>query len=146
MQFIAVEVFIYLFIWLASFACLCKIPAYCFSIFGSIFGALFCLLIKNLILECDTIWQSMRVSTSSLKCEYISSYWQRNISWKLHIDMVWIFYTFSLDLKIWTYIFGKFSCFNFSERKGSTLAKSKWYMYTLWLLITLCNMPKGLAT
>ena len=121
------------------------IPAYCFSIFGSIFGALFCLLIK-LILECDTIWQSMRVSTSSLKCEYISSYWQRNISWKLHIDMVWIFYTFSLDLKIWTYIFGKFSCFNFSERKGSTLAKSKWYMYTLWLLITLCNMPKGLVT
>ena len=31
------------------------IPAYCFSIFGSIFGALFCLLIKKLILECDTI-------------------------------------------------------------------------------------------
>ena len=31
------------------------ITAYCFSIFGSIFGALFCLLIKKLILECDTI-------------------------------------------------------------------------------------------
>ena len=31
------------------------IPAYCFSIFGSIFGVLFCLLIKKLILECDTI-------------------------------------------------------------------------------------------
>ena len=28
------------------------IPAYCFSIFGSIFGALFCLLIKKLILQC----------------------------------------------------------------------------------------------
>ena len=31
------------------------IPTYCFSIFGSIFGAIFCLLIKKLILECDTI-------------------------------------------------------------------------------------------
>ena len=65
---------------------------------------------------------------------------------KLHINKVWMFYTFSLDLKIWTYIFWKFSCFNFSERKGSTFAESKWYMYTLWLLITLCNMPKGLVT
>ena len=31
------------------------IPAYCFSMFGSIFGALFCLLTKKLILGCDTI-------------------------------------------------------------------------------------------
>ena len=63
-------------------ACLkMAMPAYCFSIFESILGALFCLLIKMLILECDTIWQSMRVSMSSLKCEYISSYRQRrNIS------------------------------------------------------------------
>ena len=37
-------------------------PVYCFSIFGSIFGVLFCLLIKELILGCDTIWQSMRSS------------------------------------------------------------------------------------
>ena len=55
----------YLFIYLldckALFVCVkdrtclrMAIPAYCFSIFGSIFGALFCLLIK-LILECDTI-------------------------------------------------------------------------------------------
>ena len=40
------------------------------------------------------------------------------LSWKLYIDMVWIFYAFSLDLKIWTKIFGKFSCFNFSDWKG----------------------------
>ena len=31
------------------------IPAYCFIIFGSTFGASFCLPIKKLILECDTI-------------------------------------------------------------------------------------------
>ena len=30
-------------------------PVYCLSIIGSIFGALFCLLIKKFILECDTI-------------------------------------------------------------------------------------------
>ena len=88
MQFIAVEVFICLFDCKALFVCVkdrtclrMAIPAYCFSIFGSSFGALFCLLIKKLMLECDTISQSMRVSTSSLKYEYISSYGQRrNIS------------------------------------------------------------------
>ena len=56
------------------------IPAYCFSIFGSIFGVLFCLLIVNI-----RIWHYLtkyeKVSMSSLKCEYISSYGQRrNIS------------------------------------------------------------------
>ena len=66
MQFIAVEV-LCLFDYKALLVCVkdrtclrMAIPAYCFSIFGSIFGALFCLHIKNLILECDTIWQSMR--------------------------------------------------------------------------------------
>ena len=34
----------------------------------------------------------------------------------------------------------------FLREKVSTFAKSKWYMYTFWLLITLCNMPKGLVT
>ena len=34
----------------------------------------------------------------------------------------------------------------FLRVKVSTFAKSKWYMYTLWLLITLYNMPKGLVT
>ena len=36
------------------------IPAYCFTIFGSMFGVLFCLLIKKLILGSKTIWQSLR--------------------------------------------------------------------------------------
>ena len=58
------------------------IPAYCFIIFGSTFGALFCLPIKKLILECDTIWKKYEEdSISSLKCDYISSDEQRrNIS------------------------------------------------------------------
>ena len=79
------------------------IPAYCFSIFGSIFGVLFCLLIVNI-----RIWHYLtkyeKVSMSSLKCEYISSYGQKEtfLSWKRHISMVWVFDTFSLDLKIWT--------------------------------------------
>ena len=68
MQFIAVEVFIYLFTvftfinYKALFACVkdraclkIEIPAYCFNIFGSIFGVLFCLLIKKLILGSKTI-------------------------------------------------------------------------------------------
>ena len=32
-------------------------PACCFNIFGSIFGVVFCFLIKKLILGCKTIWQ-----------------------------------------------------------------------------------------
>ena len=81
------------------------IPAYCFSIFGSIFGVLFCLLIKKLILECDTIWQSMRKFLWAVWSVSTFPHMDKEetfLSWKLHIDMVWIFYTFSLDLKIWT--------------------------------------------
>ena len=62
MQLIAKEVFICLFDCKAFFVCAkdrtclrMAIPAYCFSIFGSIFSALFCLLIIKLIIECDTI-------------------------------------------------------------------------------------------
>ena len=63
MQFIAVEVFIdLLFDYKALFVCVqdrtwlrILIPAYCFDIFGSIFGILFCLLIEKLILVCKTI-------------------------------------------------------------------------------------------
>ena len=72
MQLIEVEVFTYLltvFIFnsKALFVCVkdrvcikVVIPAYCFNIFGSIFGDLFCLVIKKLILGSKTIWQSMR--------------------------------------------------------------------------------------
>ena len=98
------------------------IPAYCFSIFGSIFGALFCLLIKKLILECDTIWQSMRK----------------------FLQAVWSVSTFSHNLKL--NFSENLAALTFLREKVSTFAESKWYMYTLWLLITLCNMPKGLVT
>ena len=72
MQLIEVDVFIYLFtvfifnpkplfVCVKDRVCLkVAIPAYCFNIFGSIFGVLFCLLIKKLILGCKTISQSMR--------------------------------------------------------------------------------------
>ena len=104
--------FIGLFDYKALFVCVkdrtclrMAIPAYRFSIFGSIFGALFCLLIEKLILECDTMWQSMR--------NFLWAVWSVStfpnmdkeetfLSWKLHIDLAWTFYTFSLDLKIWT--------------------------------------------
>ena len=67
MQLIEVEVFRYLFTVFifnskALFACVkdkvclkVAIPAYCFLIFGSMFGVLFCLLVKKLILGSKTI-------------------------------------------------------------------------------------------
>ena len=58
------------------------IPAYCFNTVGSIFGVLFCLLIKHLILGCKTLTTYEKVSMSRwMKFEYISLYRQRrNIS------------------------------------------------------------------
>ena len=54
--------FICLFDYKALFVCLkdricprMAIPVYCFNIFGSVFGVLFCLLIKKLILGCKTL-------------------------------------------------------------------------------------------
>ena len=82
-----------------------EIPAYCFSISWSIFGILFCLHIKKSILGCDTIWQSIRKFLWAVW--YVSTFPHMDeeepfLSSKLNIGMVWIFYNFSLDLKIWT--------------------------------------------
>ena len=78
MQLIEVEVLIYLFtvfifnskplfVCVKDRVCLkVAIPAYCFTIFGSIFGVLFCLLIKKLILGSKTIWQSLRKFQSAV--------------------------------------------------------------------------------
>ena len=72
MQFIDILVFVYLFgvlifnskallVCVKNRVCLkVAIPAYYFNIFGSIFGVLFCLLIKKLILGSKTIWNSLR--------------------------------------------------------------------------------------
>ena len=68
MQLIEVQVFLYLFTVFifnpkSLFVCVKEnvclkvaIPSYCFNIFGSIFGVLFCALIKKLILGSNTIW------------------------------------------------------------------------------------------
>ena len=90
MQFIAVEVFIYLFRVFAFsyktlFVCVkdrpclkIAIPAYRFNIFGSVFGVLFCLLIKELIIEVKPSENHEKVSMCTLKFKDISSYEQRS--------------------------------------------------------------------
>ena len=89
-----------------------------------------------------------KVSMSSLKCEYISSYGQRrNISFlkTAHWYGLNFLYLFirpeNLNLKISENL----AALTFLIEKVSTLAESKWYTYYLWLLITLRNMPKGLV-
>ena len=73
-------------------ACLkIAMPAHCFNIFG----VLFCLLIKKLILENNAIWESMRKFQCDVwrvrtfpdmeKGETFFSFWQ------LHIGTVWSF-------------------------------------------------------
>ena len=66
--------YLYLFNYKALFVCVkdsaylkTAIPTYCFNIFGSIFGVLFSLLIKKLILESKTIWQSMRTFSRAVR-------------------------------------------------------------------------------
>ena len=63
------------------------IPAYCFNIFGSIFGLLFFLLVKKLILVCKTIRESF--------CEQIEA-WVHFLIWTKkkhffleHCTLVW---------------------------------------------------------
>ena len=71
------------------------IPAYCFNIFGSIFGVFFCLLIKKSILGSKTIWQSMRkfpyAVWSVMTFPHMDNDETFFFSWKLHIGMVWFF-------------------------------------------------------
>ena len=90
-----------------------------------------------------------KVSMSSWNCEYISSYGQgRKISFLK--TAYWYGLNF-LDLflkpenlKIFK-ISENLAALTFLKEKISTFAESKWYMYTLWFLITLCNVPKGAA-
>ena len=66
---------IYIYNYNALFVCvksrLClktELPAYCFNIFGSIFGVLLFILIKKLILGWKTIWKSMRKFPRAIWC------------------------------------------------------------------------------
>ena len=90
-----------------------------------------------------------KVSTSRLKCEYISSYAQRrNISFlkTAHWHGLNFLYLFTWPENLKLKFSENLASLTFLREKVSTFAVSKWYMYTFWLLITLCNMPKGLVT
>ena len=65
------------------------IPAYCFNTVGSMFGVLFRLLIKHLILGCKTLTKYEKVSMSRWSLStfpYIDKE-ETFLSWKLHIGM-----------------------------------------------------------
>ena len=114
MQLIAVKVFNYLsttFNYNALFICAkdraflkIAIPAYCFNIFGSIFGVSFCLLIKKLILGCKTISQSMRKFPCAVWSARAFPDMDKKKIFLENCTLVWSDFfkiiTFSLDLKI----------------------------------------------
>ena len=90
-----------------------------------------------------------KVSMCSLKCEYISSYGQRrNISFlkTAHWYGLNFLYLFIRPENLKLEFSENLAALTFLREKVSTFAEFKWYMYTLWLLITLCNMPKSLVT
>ena len=148
MQFITVEVFICLFDCKTLFVCVndrtclrMVIPAYCLY---------FVYLLKKVKIR---MWHYLtkyeKTSTSSLKCDYISSYGQRrNISFLKteHWYGLTFLYLFIRPENLKLKLSENLAALTFLREKVSTFAESKWYMYTLWLLITLCNMPKGLVT
>ena len=88
-----------------------------------------------------------KVSMSSLKCEYISSYGQRrNISFLKTAHWYGLNFLYFFIRPENLKISENLDALTFLREKVSPFVKSKWYMYTLWLLITLCNMLKGLVT
>ena len=90
-----------------------------------------------------------KFSMSSLKCEYISSYGQRRNTPFLKIAHWYglnFLYVFIRPENLNSKISQNLAALTFLREKVSTFALSKWYMYTLWLLITLCNMQKDLVT
>ena len=69
-------------------------PGYCFNIFGSSFGFLFCLLIKMCVLGSRSIWEGIRkVSCAvwSVRTFRHTDKVETVFYWKLHIGIVWIF-------------------------------------------------------
>ena len=114
MQFIAAEVFTYLFIWL-------EIPVFLYKwqgiskngnttlllqYFWMNFWSLVFLLTKKLILECKTVWQSVRKvlwPVWSVRAFVHIRKEDTFLYWKLRIGMARIFLiiTYSWELKIW---------------------------------------------
>ena len=129
------------------------IPTYYLSIFGSILGDLYFLLIKKVNIR---MWHYLakyeKVSMSSLKCDFHFLIWTKNIISFLktvHWYGLVFLYLFirpeDLNLKISENL----TTLTLLGEKVSTSAESKWYiwyMYTLWLCITLGYMPKSLVT
>ena len=130
------------------------IPANCFQIFKSIFGLLFCLLDRKLILGSKHIWQSLRkfpcavwsVGTfSQIEKKKEMSLFHENCTLVCGPIFFWII-TFLRDRKF--KILSENLGTNFSEWKDIDFCSIQIYgdITTLWLLITLCNMPKGVVT
>ena len=157
MQFIAVEVFIFLrlfiFDYRALFVCVTDrtylriaIPTYCCNIFRSTFGLLFYLLDRKLILGSKPIWQNMRKFSCAVWS--VGTFPQMgkeetSFSWKLHIGMCSEIF---LDNHHFNYPGNLVT--NFSEGKDIDFCyvQINEDISTLWLLITLFNMRKGLVT
>ena len=161
MQFIAVEVFIYLFrIFVFSyktlFVCVKDRPclkiailAYRFNIFGSVFGVLFCLLVKELILE---------VKASEKHEKFPCALWSLKTFPHMNKEVNFFFLKTAQSyglIFLDNYLFIRLENFktsllilatNFSEKKRYQLWVCPNDIHTFWLLITLCNMPKGLVT
>ena len=127
-------------------ACLrIAMPAYCFNIFRSIFGLLFCFLDRKLILGSKRIWQCMRKFPYAVwslgtflqmdKEETIFFPWKLVCVLKFFLDNHPINYPENLVT-------------HFSERKDIDFCcvQISGDISTLWLLITLCNTPKDLVT
>ena len=84
-----------------------------------------------------------------MKCEYISSYGQkRKISFlkTAHCYGLNFLYLSIRPKNLNLQISENLAALTLLREIVSPFAESKWYMYTLWLLITLCNMPKDLVT
>ena len=134
-------------------ACLrIAIPAYCFNSFGSIFGVLFYLLDRKLILR-SSLTKYEKFFRCSLKCRYITPDGRRrNVVFFLknaHSYVVWNFLRESLFHKTW-----KFKnesedlAINLSARKMIDFSFVQLYggISALWLLDTIYNMPKSVLT
>ena len=96
---------------------------------------LFCLLIKKLILECDTIWQSMRmflwavwsVSTFPHMDKEKKNYFLKTAHW-YGLSFLYLFIRpENLNWKFSENLAG----LTFLREKVSIFAESKWYMYNI---------------